>query len=133
MVERRLELARSAAGFWALEGLAIMLDRPTTAGFDERGRLHGEDGPALAYADGTAVWAVHGVEVPESIVTDPGSITIVDIDAQSNAEIRRVMTERFGPERLIREGGARLVDEDETGRLGPASSPGRDGVVNSPS
>jgi len=117
MVERRLELARSAAGFWALDGLAIMLDRPTAIGFDERGRLHGADGPALAYPDGTAVWADHGVEVPGSIIADPGSITIAAIDDQTNAEVRRVMTERFGTERLIREGGAELVDEDEVGRL----------------
>ena len=37
--------------------------------------------------------------------------------ARPNAEIRRVMVERFGVERLIREGGAILVHEDETGRL----------------
>ncbi len=124
MVERRLELARSAGGFWALEGLAIMLDRPIAAGFDERGRLHRDDGPALAYADGTALWFIHGVEVPQAIVTDPDAITVAAIDAESNAEVRRVMTERFGPERLIREGGAQLADEDETGRLWVRSFPG---------
>ena len=124
MVERRLELARSTAGFWALEDLAIMLDRPIAAGFDERGRLHHDDGPALAYGDGTALWSIHGVEVPSAIVTDPSSITVAAIDAETNAEVRRVMTERFGPERLIREGGARLADEDETGRLWVRSFPG---------
>ena len=46
MVERRLELARSAAGFWALEGMVIMLDRPVSAGFDESG---GDDGQAAAF------------------------------------------------------------------------------------
>ena len=117
MVERRLELARSAGGFWAFDGLAVMLDRPTAAGFDERGRLHRDDGPALSYPDGSALWMNHGVEVPESIISDPGSITVEAIDGESNAEIRRVMIERFGPERLIREAGARLLDEDETGRL----------------
>jgi hypothetical protein len=55
--------------------------------------------------------------VPRRIIEDPGSITVGDIDSQTNAEIRRVMTERFGPDRLIREGGADLVGEDETGRL----------------
>ena len=34
------------------------------------------------------------------------------------------MTERFGPERLIREGDAELVDEDVTGRLWVRSFPG---------
>jgi hypothetical protein len=117
MVERRLELARSGAAFWALEGLAIMMERPSSVGFDERGRLHAAERPALAYPDDLRVWADHGVVVPRRIIEDPGSITVGDIDSQTNAEIRRVMTERFGPDRLIREGGADLVGEDETGRL----------------
>ena len=117
MVERRLELARTGVAFAALTGLAIMLDRPIRSGFDDRGRLHAEDGAALEYADGTAIWALHGVVVPSDVVTDPGSITVEQIDRAANAEVRRVMTERFGAERLITEGGAELVDEDAVGRL----------------
>ena len=117
MVERRLELARTGVAFAALTGLAIMLDRPTRSRFDERGRLHAEDGAAFEYPGGPAIWAVHGVVVPADVITDPASITVERIDEASNAEIRRVLTERFGAERLIREGGAELVDEDDVGRL----------------
>ena len=124
MVERRLELARTGVAFMAFKGVAIMLDRPTEVGFDDAGRLHGERGPALRFPDGTAIWADHGVEVPSDIITDPDSITVERIDAETNAEVRRVMTERFGPERLVREGGAELVDEDEVGRLWRRGFPG---------
>ncbi len=124
MVERRLELARTGVAFMAFEGVAIMLDRPTTVSFDDAGRLHSDDGPALRYPGGTELWFDHGVEVPSYVITDPASITVERIDAEANAEVRRVMTERFGPERLVREGGAELVDEDETGRLWRRSFPG---------
>jgi hypothetical protein len=124
MVERRLELARTGVAFMAFEGVAIMLDRPTAVGFDDAGRLHGEHGPALRFPDGTVIWADHGVEVPSDLITDPDSITVERIDAQTNAEVRRVMIERFGPKRLVREGGALLVDEDEVGRLWRRPFPG---------
>ncbi len=117
MVERRLELGRSGAAFWAFDRLAIMLERPSRIGFDSRGRLHAQRGPALSWSDGTTVWADHGVVVPERVIREPELLTVADIDGESNAEIRRVMIERFGAERLIREGGAELVGEDETGRL----------------
>jgi len=39
------------------------------------------------------------------------------VDATSNVEVRRVLVERFGEERLVREGGAELLDSDVVGRL----------------
>jgi hypothetical protein len=66
---------------------------------------------------GFAAWFWHGVSVDREIIERPEHITIEAIDEEANAERRRVMVERFGPERLVREGGAELVPEDETGRL----------------
>ncbi len=84
---------------------------------DDRGRLHGDHGHALAWGDGSAIWAWHGVEVDASTVLAPEAITVEAIDAETNIERRRVLIERFGEERLLREGNAQLVDEDATGRL----------------
>ena len=116
-VDARLELARSAGPWWALHGLAIVSERPLVLRRDDRGRPHRADGPAIAWADGLETHAWHGVAVEPWIVTDPGRITVEAIDAESNVEVRRVLVERFGEERLVREGGATLVDEDATGRL----------------
>ena len=130
MVERRLELARSVGAWWALEGLAICCERPMVLRLDEQGRPHATDGPAIAYADGFEVWADHGVAIPSWLVTEPERLTVEAIDAERNAEVRRVMIERFGAERLVREGDATLVSEDETGRLWrrqPEGSPVRRG------
>jgi hypothetical protein len=84
---------------------------------DDEGRPHSTDGPAIAYADGFEIWADHGVGVPSWLVTHPERLTVEAIDAERNAEVRRLMIERFGAERLVREGDATLVAEDETGRL----------------
>ena len=51
------------------------------------------------------------------MIEAPETITIEAIDNESNAERRRVLVERFGLDRLVREGKGTLRHEDETGRL----------------
>ncbi len=117
LIDARLELARSAGPWWALDTTAIISERPLAIHRDDRGRLHGTDRPAMAYGDGFEVWAWHGVLVDRSAIVHPERITAASIDAEVNAEVRRALIERFGAERFIREGGAELVHEDATGRL----------------
>jgi hypothetical protein len=117
MMERRLELARSGVAFWALDGLAILMERPSRIGLDQRGRLHSAGRPALAWGTHLQVWADHGVIVPRHVIEEPQTLTVAEIDAEQNAEVRRVMIERFGAERLVQEGNAKLLAEDEAGRL----------------
>jgi Domain of unknown function (DUF6745) len=116
-VEARLQIARSAGPWWALDGLAIVSERPLVLRRDDRGRPHCADGPAIAWADGLEGFAWHGVAVEPWVIRDPGRITVAMIDGERNVEVRRVLVERFGEERLIREGGAELVDADDVGRL----------------
>jgi hypothetical protein len=81
-------------------------------------RLHRDDGPAVVWPDGWGVWSVHGVRVPRQVVESPDSLTVAQISAEQNAEVRRIMVDRFGAERYLREAGATLVDEDvEWGKL----------------
>ena len=116
-VGARLELARTAGPWWALDGLAIISERPLLLRRDDRGRPHCAEGPAIAWPDGLVAHAWHGVAVEPWVITDPGRITVEAIDAERNVEVRRILVERFGEERLVREGGATLVNEDATGRL----------------
>lgn len=111
------ELRASCGLVLAFHGVIHLLERPLAIRLDEQGRLHADEGPALAYADGTEAWAIHGVVVPKYVVSAPDRIDIGAIDAERNAEVRRILVERFGAERLVREGGAELVHEDATGRL----------------
>lgn len=80
-------------------------------------RLHCEDGPAVAWPDGWGVWSIHGVGVPRHVVEAPETLTPAEILGEANAEVRRVMIERFGAERLMREAAAERVQQDDYGTL----------------
>jgi hypothetical protein len=54
---------------------------------------------------------VHGVRVPARVIEAPETITVADIDAENNAEVRRVMLERFGEARDIEESGGKCIDQ----------------------
>jgi hypothetical protein len=73
-------------------------------------RLHRTDGPALSWPDGWSIHAVHGVRVPGWIIERPETLTVLHIDNERNAEIRRVMLERYGWARYIADCGAEVVD-----------------------
>jgi hypothetical protein len=84
---------------------------------DEGGRLHSVAGPAVAYPDGWKIYAVHGVRVPEYVIERPHELTTQKIFDEGNAEVRRVMLERFGEERFLLESNTRPVHSDEFGTL----------------
>jgi hypothetical protein len=95
------------------QSVCVLSDRPAWVDRDERGRLHSMSRQAIQYRDGWGFYCVHGVRLSDAqtyIVTQPEQITVAAIDAESNAEVRRVMIERYGQERYIRDSGAVLVD-----------------------
>jgi hypothetical protein len=116
-VSALIDLARSCGWMWLSRHLAIVTERPSTLGFDAVGRLHNDTGPAIEYPDGFSFWFIHGVKVPKKVVEAPETLTAGEIDAEQNAEVARVMIERFGTGRYLEESRAKLVHEDECGRL----------------
>jgi len=78
---------------------------------DERRRLHAEGGPALI-CDLEDIYAWHGVIVPDRVILRPETITVGDVSAETNAEQRRVMIERMGSDRWLRESGATVIYQD---------------------
>jgi hypothetical protein len=111
------EVARAAGWWWPFRGAVILTERPRVLGRDDEGRLHSDDGPAVAYPDGFSIWASHGVRVPRQVVEAPETLTVAQIVGEENAEVRRVMMERFGHERYLRESDAKLVQQDNFGKL----------------
>jgi hypothetical protein len=92
-------------------------ERPSLLNRDEQGRLHCVDGPAVAYPDGWCIYAVHGVRIPFWIIEHPEQITVAKIQAEENAEIRRVMVERYGQAKYLLDAGAKEVHRDDFGTL----------------
>ena len=115
----RLSGMRAASGagwWWPCQHVAIVTERPARLERDERGRLHCVDRAAIEYPDGWGVYAWHGVRVPREVICDP--IQVAQIQGETNAEIRRVMLERYGLGRYLHDSGARVIDEgrDPSGR-----------------
>lgn len=107
------DLARSTGWWWAGDGVCVLAERPTevhaerlTGGGNGELRLHHADGPAVRFADGARVYALHGTHVPEWVVTDP---TVERIHAEPNVEVRRSAIERLGWDTYIDRAGLRLV------------------------
>ena len=111
-------LALSKSAGWALpyRDICFVSERHTTLLRDERGRLHAEDGPAVRYPDGWAVWAWHGVRVPQEVIEQPETLSVTAALGEPNTEVRRVMLTRIGADRLSAELPAGVIDSDVDGR-----------------
>jgi hypothetical protein len=113
-------LVRSCGWVWWHENVLAISDRPSVINRDSEGRLHCEVGPSIAYRDGWSLWHVHGVAVPQYVIERPHEITVEKIDSETNAEVRRVMIDRYhlgaeisGAAAYIRDGGGKRLDHDE--------------------
>jgi len=105
-------------GWWIpMQNVCILQHRHNILKLDDSGRLHCPDGYAAGYRDGWGVYAWHGVIVPEQVIMEPETLTVKQIETESNTEIRRVMTERFGHARFLKESGATVIHADDFGTL----------------
>jgi hypothetical protein len=114
-----INLAKSVGWCWPVPHVCVVSERPTVINRDGCGRLHSEDSPSIAYGNGWGVFHWHGVVVPELIIKRPQDISVEMIDKEQNAEIRRVMINRYkdGPQSYLQDRGAQLVHEDRYGKL----------------
>ncbi|MEK9521718.1 hypothetical protein MIU24_20350 [Streptomyces venezuelae] len=110
-------VAVHAGWWWPFEHVAVVCERPVELHRDEAGRLDRGDGPALAFADGFALYAWRGMTVPADFLAGLAGLTPERIRAEENAELRRVMLEYYGYDRYLAVSGARHQHRDETGVL----------------
>lgn len=117
------ETIQSACWWYPHRDFVMVCERPTVIHREladpnrQRGwnshRLHCVNGPAVAWPDGWGVYAIHGARVPEYVINRPHEITVVKIKAEKNAEVRRIMIERFGEVRYIEESGMKPIAHDD--------------------
>jgi hypothetical protein len=122
-------VARSAGWWWPYERVAVLTERPAALHRDNVGRLHHGDGPALSYPDGWQLYAWRGMPIPPEVAAELPNLTVKRIQAEENAEVRRVMLEFFGFDRYLRECDAKKVHIDETGVLWRADLPNDEPLV----
>jgi hypothetical protein len=124
-----LQIARSANWWLPHENICWISERHHVLKRDERGRLHCPNGPALLYPDGWGFWAWHGIRVSPEIIEKPETITTKQIENETSAEIRRVLIERYGFDRYLKDGNFFLVQQDDFGRLYRKKVPGEPDMV----
>jgi hypothetical protein len=113
-VQSRLEELCHAYARHPRTGRFLVSDRPLEMHFDNVDRLHCETGPAILYRDNSAVYAWHGIVIPPGLIMRP--ISLKQIVTEQNIEIKRVMIERYGPDKFIQEVG-KPIAQDEFGKL----------------
>ena len=108
------ELAAACFGFRPFLQHAVVIDRPDRLNLDDFYRFHSESGPAVRFPSGFSIYSIHGVIVPEKVACTPESLTVEEVGAEENAEVRRVMIERFpgGPAGYAETAGAKCIDRD---------------------
>lgn len=79
-------------------------------------RLH-NDKYAAVENDIENLYFWHGVLVPAFVVVRPDWITVKHIETEDNAEVRRVMIERYGQARYLVDAGAISIHADDWGTL----------------
>jgi hypothetical protein len=103
--------ACGAGPWWPQAEVTVVCEPPTELHVEQLGeltyRLHNADGPAIRWADGSAVYRYHGIAV--SAVLIESGWHGATVHHHPNSEVRRAGIERIGWTRYIREAGWRLV------------------------
>jgi hypothetical protein len=102
---------------------------PRRVSVDSDRRLHADDGPAFQWLEGIEDFYWHGVHVPAHVVNEASKISIPEIEKEKNAEVRRVMVERFGPQRFFAEAKFKEVHSDDWGTLMRKELPGDEPIL----
>jgi hypothetical protein len=106
-------LAINAGPRFMHQKFCIVSDRPEFVHRDAANRPHCIDGPHIRWRDGVELHHIHGIRVEPHITA--GAFTASEAREQPNAEVRRVMVERFNQGdtgRYLRELGARVIHSD---------------------
>lgn len=93
-------VARSAGYcWWPFPGVVILSERPVEIHFNEKFRLHREDGPAAVFRDGSRVWAWNGCPLQKEWIFHPEKIPRAEL-RQLDPTFRQYAETRVGAPKL---------------------------------
>lgn len=113
-----IELANHCGWLNMYDDTVVFQDRPEYIKFDDQNRLHCEDGPAIRYSDGYAIYSWHGTRVPSDWIENKGTLSPETALTWDNVEQRRAACEILGWARVLRELNAHVIDCDEDAEIG---------------
>lgn len=117
-------LAKSCGYCLPLEDTCYLTERPEFIRTDDRGQLHADEGPAVAWPGGAMrMWRWRGLPVAEHVMAPVAAMDARSIRRERSVILRDIMIERFGLERFIRECGAKPVRREDVGTLWVADHP----------
>ena len=97
-------LADNCGWVYLFEGICYVCDRPRILSFDSQQQLHAEGAPAIQFADGFSVYAYHGTRLPEKYgKVHPQQWHSEWLLLEDNAELRRVLIQGIGYDRICQE------------------------------
>lgn len=114
---REIFLFIRSVGAFHFEGpfKLVIYDYPseihTSMEFGGKPVLHNTEGPAIKYAK-SGVYVVEGFGFEERFFTNKESITIKEIEEETNQERRRIMTNLMGIGRYLQDTGAKVIQMD---------------------
>jgi internalin A len=98
------ELFEDCGWILPFEKICLVCDRPLHLRFDSANELHAEGEPAIAFADGYSLYFHHGVKLPEEYgKVHPDLWEAQWLLSEENAELRRVLIERIGYDRICQQ------------------------------
>ena len=78
----------------------------------------------MEFEDGSGIWAWKGVRVPQEVIIQPHSFLPQTILQHPNAEVRRVMIERYGQDKFFLDAGAKVKHSKGDNELLQVDLPG---------
>ncbi|WP_066269073.1 DUF6745 domain-containing protein, partial [Blastomonas sp. CCH3-A3] len=105
-------IGRQCEWWWPFENVVITSQRPVTVRWDDARRLHCEDGPAIAYADGYSLYAWHGTRLPGEWVENRATIDPQEILRCANVEQRAAGAACIGWPRMLTALDYKIIDAD---------------------
>ena len=98
------QLFEDCGWIFPFEKICLVCDRPLHLRFDAENRLHAEGEPAIAFADGYSLYFHHGVKLPEKYGKVHSDLWQAEwLLSESNAELRRVLIETMGYDRICQQ------------------------------
>lgn len=106
------EILQRCAFVWFYDEECILVKTPFKIHLNTDGELDREDGPAYEEEKGKGLYFIGGVPVTEQIVMRPETLTVSEIKNTENAEVRRIMRERFGDGEYLSQTDAKILHVD---------------------